>query len=612
MTSKAEASPSRKAAAEFVGTAALVVCGPGTATATVLLAGSAFSMADLGVIALAFAMVIVAMVYAIGHVSGCHLNPAVTLALAVARKVRWPEVPGYLAAQFAGGTAGAFALWSILERPGLDAGLGVLSYAPGHAVVAFCAELIGTFLLVLVVFGTATDSRATPGWYGLAIPAVVFAVITVVGPVTGAALNPARYLGPMVARAALGAGAGLRWNQAPAYLGAAFLAGLLAAGAYAILGRSAGSGHSRAVVRRATPLKKLVNDPDEVLVDALRGVAAACRSLAVDLDRRYITRAGGPTPGKVGLLSGGGSGHEPLHGGFVGPGMLDAACAGEVFTSPVPDRILAATKAVDAGAGVLYIVKNYTGDVLNFQMAARLAAADGVRVETALVDDDVAVDNRWTAGRRGTGATVFVEKIVGAAAERGADLATAAALAREVNARSRSFGVALRPCVVPAAGRPGFELADDEIEIGVGIHGEPGRRRGTMVSAKEIAALALRAIHADMPLSGEVLVMVNGLGGTPLIELYVVFAAVAEWLAGHGVTIARSLVGNYVTSLEMAGCSITVCRLTPRLTELWDAPVDTPALRWGRSPTERASRGPAAYARVPAEVAAQLRLTTAG
>src|SRR5205823_1086689 len=214
-------------------------------------------------------------------------------------------------------------------------------------------------------------------------------------------------------------------------------------------------------------------------------------------------------PGKVAVVSGGGSGHEPLHGGFVGYGMLDAACPGEVFTSPVPDQILAATKAVATDAGVLYVVKNYTGDVLNFQMAARLAAADGVRVESVLVDDDVAVDNRWTAGRRGTGATVFVEKIAGAAAEQGADLASVAALAR----------------------------------------------------------------------------VVNGLGGTPLIELYVVFAAVADWMAQHGVTITRSLVGNYVTSLEMAGCSITVCRLTPLLTELWDAPVDTAGLRWGRPPT---------------------------
>jgi dihydroxyacetone kinase-like protein len=330
-------------------------------------------------------------------------------------------------------------------------------------------------------------------------------------------------------------------------------------------------------------VKKLINSPDEVLSDALAGVAAAHPSLKVNAAERYITRAGGPTAGKVSLVSGGGSGHEPLHGGFVGYGMLDAACPGEVFTSPVPDQIIAATRAVDAGAGVLHIVKNYTGDVLNFQMAAELAADDGVRVEGVLVNDDVAVENStWTAGRRGTGATVFVEKIVGAAAERGADLASAAALGQEVNERSRSFGVALTPCTVPASGKPGFELGEDEIELGVGIHGEPGRSRGRLVTAKEIAGVALEAIHADMPLSGDVLVMVNGLGGTPLIELYVVYAAVADWLAGHGVRISRNLVGNYITSLEMAGCTITVCRLTPQLTDLWDAPVETPALRWGR------------------------------
>ncbi|MFK4227952.1 dihydroxyacetone kinase subunit DhaK [Streptomyces sp. NPDC019890] len=330
-------------------------------------------------------------------------------------------------------------------------------------------------------------------------------------------------------------------------------------------------------------MKKLINSPDEVLADALVGVAAAHPSLTVNTSDRYIVRAGGPTAGKVGLVSGGGSGHEPLHGGFVGYGMLDAACPGEVFTSPVPDQILAATRAVDGGAGVLHIVKNYTGDVLNFQMAAELAADDGQWVEGVVVNDDVAVENStWTAGRRGTGATVFVEKIVGAAAELGADLGTTAALGREVNDRSRSFGVALTPCTVPASGKPGFELGEDEIELGVGIHGEPGRARGRLTSAREIVGVALDAIHADMPLSGEVLVMVNGLGGTPLLELYVVYAAVAEWLAGHGVWITRNLVGNYITSLEMAGCTITVCRLTPQLTHLWDAPVETPALRWGR------------------------------
>jgi dihydroxyacetone kinase-like protein len=329
-------------------------------------------------------------------------------------------------------------------------------------------------------------------------------------------------------------------------------------------------------------VKKLINAPDGVIADALAGMAAAHPSLAVDLERRFIARAEGPTPGKVGLVSGGGSGHEPLHSGFVGYGMLDAACPGEVFTAPVPDQILAATQAVDTGAGVLHVVKNYTGDLLNFRMGAELAADAGVEVTDVIIDDDVAVEkSAFTPGRRGTGATVFVEKIAGAAAERGADLAAVAAIAEEVNARSRSFAVALTGCTVPAAGRPGFELAEDEIELGIGIHGERGRRRGPLAPAREIAEIALEAIHADMPLSDDVLIMVSGMGGTPLIELYVVFAAVAEWLAGHRVTLARSLVGNYVTSLEMAGCSLTVCALTPLLADLWDAPVQTPALHWG-------------------------------
>ncbi len=279
-------------------------------------------------------------------------------------------------------------------------------------------------------------------------------------------------------------------------------------------------------------MKKLINAPEDVVTDALAGMAAAHPSLAVDLDNKIITRAGAPAPGKVGLVSGGGSGHEPLHGGFVGYGMLDAACAGEVFTSPVPDQMLAATKAVNGGAGVLHIVKNYTGDVLNFQMAAELAEDEGIDVVPVIINDDVAVeDSLYTAGRRGTGATVFVEKIAGALAEEGAGLSAVAAVAREVNERSRSFGIALSSCTVPAAGKPTFELDDTEVELGIGIHGEPGRTRGTLRPARELAAVALDAIGADIPLDGDLVVMVNGMGGTPLVELYVVFAAVADRLA---------------------------------------------------------------------------------
>jgi phosphoenolpyruvate---glycerone phosphotransferase subunit DhaK len=330
-------------------------------------------------------------------------------------------------------------------------------------------------------------------------------------------------------------------------------------------------------------MKKLINSADGVVTDALKGVAAAHPSLSVDVENKVITRAGDPEAGKVGLVSGGGSGHEPLHGGFVGYGMLDAACPGEVFTSPVPDQMLLATKAVNGGAGVLHVVKNYTGDVLNFQMAAELADDEGIEVVSIVVNDDVAVeDSLYTAGRRGTGATVFVEKIAGALAEEGADLAAVAATAREVNERSRSFGVALSSCITPAAGKPTFELGDSEIELGIGIHGEPGRTRGPMRPASEVAGVALDAIAADIPLDGELLVMVNGMGGTPLIELYVLYNEVAEYIRAHGGRIARNLVGNYITSLEMQGFSVTVCGLTEELTRLWDAPVDTPALRWGR------------------------------
>jgi len=330
-------------------------------------------------------------------------------------------------------------------------------------------------------------------------------------------------------------------------------------------------------------MKKLINSPDSVVTDALAGIAAAHSSLAVDIENKVIHRAGGPTAGKVGLVSGGGSGHEPLHGGFVGYGMLDAACAGEVFTSPVPDQMLFATKAVNGGAGVLHIVKNYTGDVLNFQMAAELADDEGIEVTSVVVNDDVAVqDSLYTAGRRGVGATVFVEKIAGALAERAAPLAEVAAVAAEVNERSRSFGVALTSCTVPAAGKPTFELADQEIELGIGIHGEPGRSRAALAPLSSIVEIVMDAIHADMPLSGDLLVMVNGMGGTPLIELYGAFNEVNRYVTGHGGRIARNLVGNYITSLEMQGFSVTVCHLTDTLTHLWDAPVDTPGLRWGR------------------------------
>ena len=331
-------------------------------------------------------------------------------------------------------------------------------------------------------------------------------------------------------------------------------------------------------------MKKLINDPADVVRDALGGIAAAHPDLRVDVQQRIVVRADAPRPGKVGLVSGGGSGHEPLHGGFVGAGMLDAACPGEVFTSPVPDQMLAATKAVEGGAGVVHVVKNYTGDVMNFQMAAELAQDEGAKVESVLVDDDVAVqDSLYTAGRRGTGATLVVEKVAGALAESGGDLGQVAGVGRKVNERSRSFGIALTACTTPAAGTPTFALGDDEIELGIGIHGEPGRQRRKIAPAGELAEIAAAAILENMPFDrgDPALVIVNGMGGTPLLELYVVMNEVARILADRGVGIARSLVGNYVTSLDMAGCSLTLTKLDDELIRLWDAPVRTPALRWG-------------------------------
>ena len=331
-------------------------------------------------------------------------------------------------------------------------------------------------------------------------------------------------------------------------------------------------------------MKKMINKPDDVVIEALQGIAAAHPDLVkVHFDPNFIVRADAPVQGKVGLVSGGGSGHEPMHGGFVGPGMLDAACPGEVFTSPTPDQMFDATKAVNGGAGVLHIVKNYTGDVMNFDMAADLTRADGVEVETVLTNDDVAVeDSLYTAGRRGVGTTVLAEKICGAAAEEGRPLTDVAELCRKVNANGRSMGMALTSCTVPAAGKPTFELGDDEMEIGIGIHGEPGRERVKLTPAAEIVERLVAPIVEDLPFErgDEVLAFVNGMGGTPLLELYVVYNDLNRFLGERGVTITRNLIGPYITSLEMAGSSITLLKLDDELTRLWDAPVRTAGLRW--------------------------------
>ncbi|RZT58344.1 dihydroxyacetone kinase DhaK subunit [Microcella alkaliphila] len=332
-------------------------------------------------------------------------------------------------------------------------------------------------------------------------------------------------------------------------------------------------------------MKKLINSPESVLADALRGIEAAHPDQRVDHENRVIYRATPKEHGTVALVSGGGSGHEPLHGGFVGFGMLDAACAGEVFTSPTPDQMQAATKEVDRGAGVLHIVKNYTGDVMNFEMAAELAAMEAsVDVKTVVVNDDVAVqDSLYTAGRRGVGLTVLLEKIVGAAAEQGRSLDEVVALAEKVNGDGRSMGMALTSCTVPAAGKPTFDLPDDQMEIGIGIHGEPGRQRVPLADASHVAEQLVEPILADLDFGGApTIVMLNGMGGTPLIELYLMYGEVARILEKHGITIARNLVGNYITSLDMAGCSVTVLRADDEIVSLWDAPVETPGLRWGR------------------------------
>jgi len=356
-------------------------------------------------------------------------------------------------------------------------------------------------------------------------------------------------------------------------------------------------------------MKKLINHPDRFIRESLEGMALAYPELIkVHFDPHFIYRADAPKQNKVALISGGGSGHEPLHGGYVGLGMLDAACPGEIFTSPTPDQMLEAAKVLNSGAGVLNIVKNYSGDVMNFELAAELAFAEGIQVANILIDDDVAVkDSLYTQGRRGVGTTVLAEKICGAATEKGYDLQKLADLCRKVNQHGRSMGLALTSCIPPAKGSPMFELGEQEMEFGIGIHGEPGRQCLTFTSADEVTEMLTMSILedkiynrtvrewnqeqgewveleiSDPPLaSGDrVLAFVNGMGGTPLSELYVVYRKLAQICSQKGLQIVRSLIGSYITSLEMQGCSITLLKLDDELLQLWDAPVKTPALRWG-------------------------------
>ncbi len=354
-------------------------------------------------------------------------------------------------------------------------------------------------------------------------------------------------------------------------------------------------------------MKKLINEVEDVVKEQLEGMAVAHPDiLKVHFEPNYVYRADAPVAGKVALVSGGGSGHEPMHGGFVGMGMLDGACPGEVFTSPTPDQMYECAKAVDSGEGVLFLVKNYTGDVMNFEMAAEMAAADGLKVQSILIDDDAAVkDSLYTAGRRGVGTTVLAEKIVGAAAEAGYSLEQCADLCRKVNQYGRSMGMAITSCIVPAAGNPTFDLGDSEMEIGIGIHGEPGRERYEMRSADEITEMLALAIiddgaytrtvrewdndkgeWYDLELTDEpfqagdqVIAFVNSMGGTPVSELYAVYRKLAEICEAKGLTIVRNLIGPYITSLEMQGCSITLLKVDDEILKFWDAPVNTPGLR---------------------------------
>lgn len=332
-------------------------------------------------------------------------------------------------------------------------------------------------------------------------------------------------------------------------------------------------------------MKKLINHPDHVVAEAMKGMQLAYPELIrVEYDPDVVIRVDTPVKNKVALISGGGSGHEPLHSGFVGYGMLDAACPGAVFTSPTPDQIYAAARSVAGEKGALLIVKNYTGDIMNFGLASEMIRADGIPVESVIINDDVAVqDSTWTAGRRGVGATVLAEKICGGAAEMGCTFDKIVELCQRVNAQARSMGMALTSCTVPHVGKPTFDLPEDEMELGVGIHGEPGRQRVKMLPADEIVEQLMEPILADLPFKtgDEVLLFVNGLGGTPLLELFIIYRKAIEIAEGAGLKITRNLVGPYMTSLEMAGTSITLLRLDKELTRFWDAPVHTPALRKG-------------------------------
>ena len=548
--------------AEAIGTAFLVFIGVGSVPATLIVNGDApFTMADLGMISLAFGTIVIATVYALGHIGGNHINPAVTLGLAVTGKFPWSQVPAYIGAQVVGAIVGAAAIIGVLGMQASDVGLGVAAYNDDTVSVAqaFTAEFVGTFILVFTIFGVI-HRKAAAGFAGVAIGLVVFAAIIPVAPTTGASINPARTFGPMLVQQI--AGGDVKWDQLPVYLAAELLAGVAAALLFGLLSRTPadrlsrrgrGPRGPRARARDRPPVQQRLTRPSnqtrrnsheeaDQRPERRRGRGTARhrggspRAAGRPPATRSSTAATPRSRARWGSSPAAARGTSRCTAGSSGSGMLDAACAGEMFTSPVPDQMLAATKLVDGGAGVLHVVKNYTGDVMNFEMAAELAAAEtGARVVSVVTDDDVAVqDSTWTAGRRGVGVTVLLEKIAGAAAEQGRDLDQVADVARKVNANGRSMGVALTSCTVPAAGKPTFELGEDEMELGVGIHGEPGRERLPLAPASEIAAMLVEPILADLPFTkgDPVIAFVNGLGGTPLIELYVMFNEVNKILGG--------------------------------------------------------------------------------
>ena len=596
---------------EVFGTFILILLGDGVVANVGLAPRLAATAYNWNTITIGWAFAVIIAVYVSAGVSGAHLNPAVTIGLAVKRGFPWGKVIPYIAAQMVGAFLGALGVYLVYMDGLKGAGMpNVWATGPGSVfgnafwgggsgtalggysfTNALIAEIVGTAVLLWGILASG-DARNTGLMHNLGpflVGGTVLAVGLSLGGPSGYAINPARDLGPRI----FGALAGTSGLFADGYWWIPIV-GPIVGGVIGVFTYDWFVTHIPAekIIRsKLVPLQlevrneKLINKAEDVVLEELEGMSLAHPDLIkVHFDPNYIVRADAPVKGKVGVLCGGGSGHEPMHGGFVGMGMLDAACPGAVFTSPTPDQMLEATKAIDGGAGVLHIVKNYTGDVMNFEMAADLARSEGIDVEAVVIDDDVAVkDSLYTAGRRGVGATILAEKMCGAAAEQKRSLKEIVEVCNKVKDMGRTMGMALTSCTVPHVGKPTFDLPENEMEIGIGIHGEPGRTRMALKSADEIVEMLMEPIISDIPYkSGDsVLLFVNGMGGTPLVELYIVYRKAYEIATKHGLKVMRNLVGPYITSLEMAGTSITLLKLDDDMIKLWDAPVKTPALRWG-------------------------------